>query len=281
MTDKPDNRNLDDPVLVAYLDGELAPEARARIAHRLASDHDLQQRLILLSRGGRPFREAFEPLLDQAPRARLEAMLAGLPGRNLPSAPAIRPVRRWSGLKALAASVALFLAGLGVGWFIPMLSPSVREQAALENAAIERGSPDDEWRQAVSEYLSLYTTETLASIPDNAAVREQELSSIGAKTGLVLSPQKIALPELSFKRAQLLQYDGRRLGQIAYLDPESGPVALCFIASSGPDSKPQVEQRQGSNVVYWSRGGYSFMLIGPTPSSRLQRFASELFLRLT
>jgi anti-sigma factor RsiW len=280
MTNAHDERDLDDAALVAYLDGELTPVERARIARRIASDHNLQRRLILLSSGGRPFRDSFQVLLDQAPRARLEAMLAGLPVQSLPSLEAIQPVQGWSGMRVLLASVFLFLMGFGSGWFFPTSIHSLREQTPAEMESSESASRDDGWRQVVSEYLSLYSTETLASIPDNSAVREQELSSIGVKMGLSLSPQKIELPDLSFKRAQLLQHGGRRLGQIAYFDPESGPVALCFIVSDAPATKLQTERREDFNVVYWSRGRHSFMLIGRAPAPRLQKFASDLLERL-
>jgi hypothetical protein len=208
-------------------------------------------------------------------------MLANVPVPSARFPETKHSARSWRRMRSAVGGAFLFLAGLGTGWFIPTLSQLAKGERSRESSSIERVSQDDNWRQVVSEYLSLYTTETLASIPDNAAVREQELSSVGAKTGLTLALQKIALPELSFKRAQLLQYEGKRLGQIAYLDPESGPIALCFIASDLPDSKLQMEQRQGFNVVYWSRGRYSFMLIGRTPARRLQKLASELFEQLT
>jgi hypothetical protein len=141
-------------------------------------------------------------------------------------------------------------------------------------------SEDEEWRQAVAEYLTLYTAETLASIPDNAAAREQEIAAVGTKMGVALSLDRISVPDLLFKRAQLLEYDHKPLGQLAYLDPASGPVALCLIMDDVPDASPRTEQRQGFNIVYWSRGRRSFMLIGRMPVERLQKLAGDLSGRL-
>jgi anti-sigma factor RsiW len=263
-----------DEELVAYLDGELEPAASLRLAQRIAADHDLQRRLIVLSSGNRPFRQAFDLVLDAAPRERLDAMLADLPLPKSPAAEGRQPGRSWSiGLRAVAASLLLFLAVLGTGWLLPTLSPHLRDQPVSV-------SEDEEWRQAVAEYLTLYTAETLASIPDNALVREQEIAAVGAKMGMALSPDRISLPDLSLKRAQLLEYDRKPLGQLAYLDPASGPVALCLIVDDRPDASPRMEQRQGFNIVYWSRGRHSFMLIGRMPIVQLQALASELSDRL-
>lgn len=275
MTNARDNDRPTDEDLVAYLDGELTSDARTQMVRRLASDHDLQRRLVLLSGGHRPFREAFAPLLDQAPQARLEAMLASLPGPQV-SPEAVRPHRGWNSIaKAIAASLLLFLAGLGAGWLAPPRNPLLGEPASEESLL------DENWRQAVAEYLTLYTAETLATIPDAPTVREQELGAVGARMGLALSPQNIALANIFFKRAQLLEYDGKPLGQLIYLDPENGPMALCIIVDGKPSTGHRVEQREGLNIVYWSRGRYSFMLIGQAPSSRLQEYASALSDRLT
>jgi anti-sigma factor RsiW len=276
MTDARDIGYPTDEELVAYLDGELPAHERTRLAQRIAADHDLQRRLILLSSGNRPFREAFGSLLDQAPRARLETMLAGLPMPDQKASGTAPRRRGWGvGMRAIAASLLLFLAGFGAGWFMPTFSRFLEDEIATESAS------DEDWRQTVAEYLTLYTSETLASIPDNAAVREQEVATVGAKIGMALSPQKLALPALTLKRAQLLEYDRKPLGQITYLDPQSGPVALCIIADDGPDADQQTEQRQGFNIVYWSRGSRNFMLLGRVPQPRLKELANDLSTRLT
>jgi anti-sigma factor RsiW len=266
----------DDAELVAYLDGELPPHERARIASKIAVDQDLQRRLILLSGGNRPFREAFATLLEQAPKAKLEAMLSGLPASKAASTHRSTAPRWRVALGAVAAGLLLFFAGLGADRLFPNLSANLGEMIPSE-----RGSPnDDDWRQAVAEYLTLYTSETLASIPDDAGLREHELSTLSAKMGLALSSQRIALPNLSFKRAQLFDYEGKPLGQIAYLDRKDGPIALCIVAD-GAEAPPKTEQRQGFNIVHWSRNGHGFMLIGKTPLPRLREFADDLSRRLT
>ena len=64
-----------DAILVAYLDGELEPEAHEKLERLLKSDPSVRERLAMLSRGARPFKRTFDAVLDLAPRERLQAQL--------------------------------------------------------------------------------------------------------------------------------------------------------------------------------------------------------------
>jgi anti-sigma factor RsiW len=251
-----------DADLTAYLDGEMAGEAHEGLAARLARDAELRDRLALLARGGRPFRQAFDVLLDQAPTERLDAILASLPEAR--PAPA-----RWtwggraSRIAAAAAGILLFLAGIVADRFAPF----GREE--MEN-----------WRQAVAEYLTLYSADTLTAVPDDPSYRAAELASVGQRLGLDLSPERIALPGLALKRTQLYRLEGVPLAQISYLDPESGPVAFCILQAPKAGREFEIEQREGQTIIYWSRGDRTFMLVGMMAATRLRALAETLASRL-
>jgi anti-sigma factor RsiW len=49
-----------DAILVAYLDGELEPEAHEKLERLLKSDPSVRERLAMLSRGTRPFKRTFD-----------------------------------------------------------------------------------------------------------------------------------------------------------------------------------------------------------------------------
>ena len=128
------------------------------------------------------------------------------------------------GSRLLAAGIALFAAGVLVDRFLP----DWREAAGIEVAS----DSEDEWRQAVAQYMSLYTPETIVGISDDPSHMERELAIVGAKLGIHLPPSQVSLPGVALKRAQILQYDGKPLGQVAYLDPRDGVMALCIYADS-------------------------------------------------
>ncbi len=157
MIEAPNGRPTDAD-LVGFLDGELRTLQARWVASWLARDEELQQRLNLLAQGNGALRGAFGALLAEAPQAKLEAMLHDLPGyragvtvRSERGSWRIR--RGWPRLALLAAGLAVFVAGA----FVDRLVPEWREAIGIEVA----GDSEAEWREAVAQYMSLYTPETL------------------------------------------------------------------------------------------------------------------------
>ncbi|WP_336799896.1 hypothetical protein [Kaistia sp. MMO-174] len=267
-----DTSHPDDARLIAYLDGALSVEERDKLAARLASDQPLLARLERIERGGRLIAPAFAALGADAPRARLEARLAAAIASDETRLVLERPrARSWSLPKwqprLVAAALALFVLGGVVGM---SLSGRVDRDAAVTEAAAEG------WRQAVAEYWSLTTADTLAltPTPERAAA---ELQAASAKLGVDLSSVPDAFPGLSFRGAQLFDFHGRPLVQIAYLDPQHGPIAYCVIAD--PDQReraPTTEELDGFTVVHWASGGQARLLIGRAPAERLQALAQKV-----
>lgn len=253
-----------DEQLTAYLDGELTPDQVARVEALLETDERVAARLEFLSRSNLPFTEAFAPLLSQAPKARLEAMLPDLPSEQQQPAP-LRAGRRGF----LGALAACLVAGV------------VADRAFIglhrRLTARDEGS---EWRAVVAEYIALYTPDTLAGPNPSEPAKVAQLAVLEDKLGLSLSPETVSLPGVDFKRALLLQYDDQPLAQIAYLDPETGPMALCIVRSDGGAKAPEVEGRKGMNVVYWANASHAFMLIGHAPLERMQELAADARMRL-
>jgi anti-sigma factor RsiW len=253
-----DNNRPSDELLVAFMDGELDAAERDRVEEILNNDPVVAKRLEFLSRSNLPFAEAFEPVLAAAPDAALTALLAAVPSKEQPR-PAVAVMGRRRVMAALAAclvaGVAVDRTVLGIGH------------------RLARPDEASDWRAAVAEYLALYTGDTLAGPDEDHAQQVAQLSAVGEKLGLKLTPEAIAMPDVDFKRAQVLNYDGKPLAQIAYLDPEDAPMALCIIPSTRGAAAPDVENRKGMNVVYWSNATHAFMLIGHSPIDRLKTLA--------
>ncbi|MBW9116068.1 anti-sigma factor [Rhizobium cauense] len=257
------NQLPSDEELTAYIDGELPDADISRIDVLLGSNERVAERLEFLSRSSLSFKQAFEPLLAAAPKAKLDAMLGVVPAEAKP-APA-RPDRR----ALLGALAACLVAGIVVD----------RTVMAVRNRS---HAPDEssEWRAVVAEYIALYTADTLAGPTPSVEAQAAQLSRFEDKLGLSLSPEAVSLPGIEFKRAQLLQYDDKPLAQIAYLDAETGPLALCIVRSDVGVKDPDVEGRHGMNVVYWSNATHAFMLIGRIPIDQMQDLAEDVRKRI-
>ena len=88
------------------------------------------------------------------------------------------------------------------------------------------GSDDDDWRAAVVDYMKLYTNDTFAFISPDRQAGAFELSAVAKKVGADLTPESVTLPGLDFKVAFNLAYDGKPLGEIAYVDFDRRPGPL-------------------------------------------------------
>jgi anti-sigma factor RsiW len=259
---------INDELLVAYVDGELPPEERSRVNHALATDPAVKTRFDRLAGTPSP-KEPFDVLLAAAPEDRLAAILketeAKVAQSPAPARPALRP------RAAIAAAILLFLAGGAVG-------------IGLQSAVLQTGGSATEehenWRAAVADYLSLYTTDTLAGIPDDPDERARELAAAGARLSLPLDVGKVVLPDLALKRAELFAFRDKALVQIAYLSQAAGPVAFCIIANGQKDAPPAFEEREGKGVVFWGKAGRGFMIIGNLPRDRLELLAETLAARV-
>lgn len=240
-----DARRFTDEELTAFLDGEADDALQAEIEAALEADPSVAEQMAELEIPLAPIAEAYEALLQDAPP---------MPALPEPVA-APSPRGRWGvGLVTFGTGLA---AGLAVAVFTGFGTPE----------PAPRG-----WVSFVASYQVLYTPETLAVAnpsPDEAAV---QLASVSDALGLDVS----ALPEaagLTFKRAQVLGFNGKPLVQIAFARADGTPVALCIIPS-GPDAKPvDMGEAEGLGLARWNTPGYGFLLIGGTDAAPLRQEA--------
>ena len=259
----------DDGDLVAYLDGELPPKARAALEEKIARDPALANRLAVLQSGERPFRQAFDAVLEAAPAGRLAAMFDEELRRGKGRRPARRQLPAWA---AIAASFVMLVAGLGVGYGVG----SIGVPKFLEGAIGDREAELGAWGQMLASDLARYTPESLAMIGPEQAPSDDALKALGAKLDVALSADRLALPGLALKQARLLAFRGTPFIQLIYSDPQHGAVAFCIFAESGGVEAPESSRTAGMNLVYWTDDRQSYMLIGSAPVPDLQNLAGSL-----
>jgi anti-sigma factor RsiW len=249
----------DDARLVALIDDQLDDSARQALQTRLMVEPDLRARYHQLTAGGLPFHAAFKTALAEAPVARMRARFDVIDG----APPARRP--RLGVIAAALAAIALFLVGWAVGHYLPAPGP------LAPNVAEDR----DDWRQAVASYVSLYTPQTFVGVTPDIA---RALSRLSHGLGIALTPDALALPNLTINWADVLAYDGAPLGQIVYQDG-GNPIVFCIINNGHEDAPIETEMRAGVTIASWAHGGHSFLVGGHLPKARAIQLAGTLAAR--
>ncbi len=263
MSERLNMVNFSDEELTAFLDDALEADDFTRVEAALEVSPELQDRLALLDISSLPITEAFDSLLEAAPKSRMFSDYQKIIGDQKSKPQHIKPVsiRRgffWPGAMGLIA--ASIFAGF-------LLTPQINQWTA---------KPGSGWRQAVAEYQSLYTKETLNlnSIPDSLKI--QGLAAAGDKIGLELSSDLISAEGLDFKRAQVLSLKGKPVIQLAYLLDQATPVAFCITKSKGGENPAVFESRKGMSIVHWSKDGFNFMIIGDITREKAEALAFSL-----
>ncbi|MBK1839216.1 hypothetical protein JHL17_17530 [Azospirillum sp. YIM B02556] len=263
-----------DEELTAFIDGELEEAHRARLLALMERDPAVAAKVEHLSRASLPFGEAFRPLLDAAPAADLQRMLDGI---SVPpvAANAVVPMTRRRLFGAIAASVAAGV--LGDRILVGLLGTGDGDDLADDD-----GGPDRErhWHGVVAQYMGLYTRETLGGPTPGRDAQSAQLAALNRPLNLSLTPEAVEVGGAEFRRAQILSYDDMPLAQITYLDPLSGPLALCILRRPGTVRGVEQEMRGGLSIAYWNGPDHAALLIGRLPSADLTVKAEAVRQRL-
>jgi len=245
--------NADEPLLRAYVDGELDPARREQVELLLAHRPDLQLTVDALRASCLPYRAAFDAqALPRVPDRLVQqvATYASLAQGSLAPPDASQAPRRRAALHvgwAMAASFAL-------GWAVPW--------RWTESPAHRPNTPA--WAQAIASYHALYVRATLGQQFD----RPEQLG--GLLDGLTAEQrQRLAVPDLSsigwtFRRVQRLGYEGRPLLQMVYLSAQGLPIAFCALPAAPAEAAEaplRVDRLHGQTVAHWVDHGMAFVLV--------------------
>ncbi|MEQ9885729.1 hypothetical protein [Pectobacterium zantedeschiae] len=251
-----------DEAIVAWLDGEMNEADAQRFKTLLEGDERLSERTAELMKSQFDFEEAFAPLLDKAPEAKMQTRLEAL----VTTVPTSSPSSSHAGVSRrslIAASLSFLVMGSGLGYF-----------ARFSQSAF---SDSEKIRDLEAQYMSLYSAKTLLDADSSAQTLQSGLSRTAQDIGLPLNEQQLMLHDAELKMVRLLSYDNTSIAQITWMHAKYGPMALCI----SPDHQATAtalknEQRHDMQVVWWRDRGYQFVLIGRSPATPLTESALKL-----
>jgi anti-sigma factor RsiW len=250
---------IDDTDLLAYVDGDLAPERRAEIEAAVAATPKLAARLAAMRASVLPYAAAFEsqalpPVPDHLTRR--VADLARSP----------RPERSpWHWARMGAA----FAAGvLSCAIALKLLLPGV--------APISSATPLPPWITAVAEYQQLYSRATLAHVSEDPQLSARIISELRTEDGMQIAVPDLRSAGLSFKRVQRLSLHDSPVVQMVYLPEHGEPIALCATPDARPDESPHAQQVGEMNAVAWRRGNVGYVLLGRESAQELMDLGRQI-----
>lgn len=272
MTDKtqPSSEIPSDAVLTALIDGQLSPQEEASLLRQMEENPSISERVEFLSRASLNFQAAFQPLLDEAPLPKLQAQLDAIKPQLPP--PLRRVSANWN--EGRRGFMGLLAASLVAGVFadrVWLAATSDDDHDADDSAA---------WRGVVAQYMALYTPDTLGSKQPDETQQQAQLSALDTQLGLELTPKKIAMPNIEFRRTQILAYDSKPLAQILYADPQGRPMALCILRDTSAPHEIATEKRQSMTIAWWATRDYQALLIGHGTAREINTLAEGVRERL-
>jgi anti-sigma factor RsiW len=250
---------IDEPTLLAYIDGELPPERLAEVEDILARDPELAHQAALLRASRLPYRAAYDslplPRLPDAVEQRVRDLVQGAAGR----ASAARGPRRLR-VYAMAAAVA---GALIVGTL------------AMQRLGIFGEEAPPAWVQAVVDYQRLYVRETVGTTMSEQDVR-RVLGELRARHGLAVRIPNLDREGFALKRVQQLGFEQRPLVQMVFLADYGDPVALCALASTEPDRAVRVYRAGPHTAVFWVKDRLAWVLVGTQGPEALRLLAERI-----
>ncbi|MCX5544328.1 anti-sigma factor [Paraburkholderia sp. CNPSo 3076] len=287
---------MDDILLMAYVDGELAPHEREDVEKTISASPEIAERVALIAASALRYQHAFaHQKLPPVPE-RLTLKIAQL-RRAYADAPeasgsARRSAAEPAGFSRLFARLAfrfplnLSLPGLAMTFAAGALSCALVLRFATDwshndhgasssalHAAAARVSP---WVAAAVNYQQLYTRDTVAFDALTPEVASQVISQIHSNDGVPIRVPDLRPAGLTFTRIQRLRFHNRPLVQIVYLPKTGLPVALCVMKDEKPDASMTHEHVESMNVLTWRRAKLSYALIASLDDDQLLAIGKQI-----
>jgi anti-sigma factor RsiW len=234
--------SVEDTDLLAYVDGRISPEGRARVDAAVASSPGVARRLAAMRASALPYAEAFERQAVPPVPSHLAEHLSDLlrVSAVAPTRAARGRPRVWWGAAAAAVATLVVCGGALKVW--------------MDKSA---ASP---WVEAVASYQELYARETLSSITADQALTQRVLSD-SRNAGVTVSIPDLSSNGLEFKRVQRLSFRGQPVIQIVYLPQAGDPVALCIMRESSARGTLHLQQLGPMKAAVWHDGALGYVLI--------------------
>jgi anti-sigma factor RsiW len=242
----------DDLLFVAYVDGELDPEAMRKVEALIAADPRARKTVEMFRDTAAILRaacgeEIYQPSdkVSSQPAVSLTRPSGIAGAKHLAGRPRrARPLLRCGA--ALAASVTMAIIGFGGG-------------------AIWAGGPPkahDDLLDEVASYHEIYSRETrhLVEVPADQA--EQLTAWLGKRLDRKLVVPDLAPLGLHFAGGRMVIINNHPVGQLMYTRDQGLPVGICVTELHGAPAALSIDSRGALRLAVWEDGSYAYVVVG-------------------
>lgn len=277
---------LSDELLVAYVDGQLARDQSRAIKRVLDNDEVAAARVEALRATQRRLEVAFDAMLADE----LDALTSAPPEpKAFPAEPPVQflrrtePRRTWPMLAA-GAAFALLAAGAWAPYFVPVgeLLPVTDAPKPAPEPVVTAALPKvpegpTGWLADMAAGHALLARDSLevsAESQGNADLAYFQLTKAIDKALIIPDLTKEGL---DFRRAQLLQSEGRPVAEIAYLPKAGAPLTLYARAGGGGDTPFTFERLQDTTLVSWDQNGISMLVVASKTEDAVKPIVAAVY----
>ncbi|MBT2790064.1 anti-sigma factor family protein [Paraburkholderia strydomiana] len=266
---------VDDPQLLAYVDGGLQPNERASVDAQLRESEKLRKKVALLRASRVDFAEAFAhqelPPVPESLRRKIDDMLhehrTGQGGQEADAgpAPSSPPGARQQSLDMpvwLAAACIACAFMFGQFTRIDSVSRNTLDTRVFGGEPRASNVDASPWVTAAVGYQKLFTRETIAYASADGSIELEIVRDIRDEDKLPLRVPDLRSAGLTFKAVQRLRFDNKPLVQIVYLPRNGPPIALCVMEDAQRDEPVATRTVGTMNVALWRQEELAYALIG-------------------
>lgn len=254
--------NVDDRLLMSYVDDLLSAKARAKVERMIAQSDEVAGRVAALRASCVPYEEAFGSFASIPVPETLSRRIDDLVESHTTNV-CLQNARNRNGWSWLAVAFFAGVMSSGVGFEMFQSPPAMR-------------SATPGWVQAVVDYQTLYTRDTVVNVKDDHAATTRLVRAIQREDGLAVRVPDLSGDHLAFKRIQRLSYHNARLVQMVYMPDAGQPVALCVVADARADEAPRVQKVGDMNTVTWRHARLSYALVAKGDAVNLREVAAKI-----
>ncbi|MGQ0485668.1 MAG: anti-sigma factor family protein [Hyphomicrobiales bacterium] len=239
--------------LHAYADGELDGADRLAIEELLANDAEARATLESIERQKQALKAAYDPVLRESLPSSLAATLRRRGGRRVvPYA-------------AMAAGLALLIAGGAAGWLLAQQSGY--------------GASDSIADRAFGAH-EVYAAEVRHPVEVQATEKDHLQAWLSKRVGTAFVVPDLSSEGFTLLGGRLLAAGNRPAAQFMYEDAVKKRITIYLTANPGnTEAALRVEEKGGLVVCYWLNGPLGFAIAGEMDRTRMMQLARIVYER--